>query len=400
MAVSSSRSTDRSTESTPSESREPLVVVQLLDEGPEIPVPEGMTRAEWATERIRWQNPRIRALLGCIRLLGGVQESNYAILHCSPDRLLEIFSKVRQVSVLIRTEVAPLLAHPSPVSALEDARQRIEVALDFLSRTVLVELNESPSRSQAPHEITPVDMLALRKLLCVSIGKLNAFLQDSFGELLANDPRSSRNADYFLSKRFPQDLEEAEWLQSTVMGLYEYLQAFDLRRKRLFTPLITEIRHDLTLPTDNRWENAETLLGIVLEVLTPKLKEVLALRGIRFYEMEILDRYAIDIPTHCQLLKEIYLTGRRATREMKAHSGPHRREREQSVEHLMICHEIFSRRMVELMEQIDQELRDLVAFVPIWLDSIDKRRALLLRRGTDTDPTPPPTSKDTAPIPT
>ena len=49
----------------------------------------------------------------------------------------------------------------------------------------------------------------------------------------------------------------------------------------------------------------------------------------------------------------------------------------------MICHGVFSRRMAFLMSELDKELRDLMAFIPIWLDSISMRRALVLKRTVD-----------------
>ena len=99
-------------------------------------LPEGVTPADWALERTRWQNPRIRAFLGCIHHLEGVLESNYAILHCSPDRLLEIWSKVRHVSELIRKRLAPLLKAPSKIPQIEAARQSAEMSLELLSSNV------------------------------------------------------------------------------------------------------------------------------------------------------------------------------------------------------------------------------------------------------------------------
>ena len=35
------------------------------------------------------------------------------------------------------------------------------------------------------------------------------------------------------------------------------------------------------------------------------------------------------------------------------------------------------------LEQAAKELRDLMAFIPIWLDSISMRRALVLKRSSD-----------------
>jgi hypothetical protein len=95
----------------------------------QIPLPEGVTALDWALERVNYQNPRIRSYLGSIRVIEGVLESNYALLHCSPERLLDIWSKVRQVSYLIRTQLAPLLEMPSRIPRLEEARQSAGMAL-------------------------------------------------------------------------------------------------------------------------------------------------------------------------------------------------------------------------------------------------------------------------------
>lgn len=169
-----------------------------------IPLPEGITLAEWSRERTYWQNPRLRAFLGCIRLLGSVMESNYAILHCSPERLLEIWRKVREVADLMLTQIGPLLDSPSALPGLEEARSHAEVSLTMLADTVLADL------SRFPLDEVPADqMMEMRKLLCVSIGKMHAFLQDTFGQLVAGDPRSVHDADYFLSKRFPQEIGRA-----------------------------------------------------------------------------------------------------------------------------------------------------------------------------------------------
>ena len=76
----------------------------------EVELPEGVTTADWGLERVRVQNPSIRSYLGCIRLLEEVLDSNYAILHCSPERLLKIRRQVDQVCQLMRLELLPTLA--------------------------------------------------------------------------------------------------------------------------------------------------------------------------------------------------------------------------------------------------------------------------------------------------
>ena len=63
----------------------------------DVELPDGVTTADWGLERVRVQNPSIRSYLGCIRLLEEVLDSNYAILNCSPERLLKIWRQVEQV---------------------------------------------------------------------------------------------------------------------------------------------------------------------------------------------------------------------------------------------------------------------------------------------------------------
>ena len=344
----------------------------------EIPLPDGVTVADWSRERTYWQNPRIRAFLGCIRMLGGVMESNYAILHCSPERLAEIWRKVREVSDLLLTQLAPLLDNPSPFPALEDARAHAEVSLTMLADTVLADLEKFPVG-----ELPAERLMEVRKLLCVSIGKIHAFLQDTFGQIMAGDPRSQHDADYFLSRRFPQDVEEAEWLHATVEKLKVFLTDLDRQRAQRLAPVIRSIREEQSVPTERSWVETQKMLDMVVVSLTPKLKEVLALRGIRFHEMEIIDRYTVDLPVRCNVATTLWSTARHAGDRIKANAGSSRPEREQAVRDLMLCHNVFAERLVQLLADIDKTLRDLMAFVPLWLDGIEMRRALLLKRSVD-----------------
>ena len=352
----------------------PTKAKQVIQVGnQQIALPAGVTVSDWALERVSWQNPRIRAFLGCIRLLEGVLESNYAILHCSPERLLDIWVKVRRVSELIRTKILPLLRSTSCIPSLESARQSAEMSLAMLEKQVLVGLDRFP-------ESVPPDQLGeIRKLLCVSIGQLHAFLQDTFGELMACDPRSVHDADYFLSRRFLSDIEEAEWLHSTVDRLQVYLKRLEQVRPLHLSLLAERMKRDEAIPGRQGWEGTAVFLEVLLDGLAHKLREVLALRGVRFHELEILDRYALDIPTRCKMLLELHAAGLEAIESIEP-IGP---GDETARLALARCHAVFSRRISSLIVEVDQSLRDLLAFIPLWLTGIERRRALLLRRTSE-----------------
>jgi hypothetical protein len=352
----------------------------------QVSLPEGVSVTDWASERVNAQNPRIRAFLGCIRLLDGVLESNYAILHCSPERLLDIWQKVRKITDLIRHRIGPLLDAPSKIPPLEDARQNAQSSLDLLERHVLREIDKFPE------QVAPDQLMEIRKLLCICIGQIHSFLQDTFGEVMAQDPRSLHDADYFLSKRFPKDIEEAEWLHATLTRLRVYLNKLDQVRPQHLTLLAEQMRREETLPSRQAWRGTKFFLEILLNGLTPKLKEILPLRGVRFYEMELLDRYAMDLPTRCRIGIELHEVGSETLEAMKAtsaasgasgSSGASRSDREQGVRDLLACHAVLSRRVAALLTEIDKLLQDLVAFVPLWLEAVEKRRALLLKKSLE-----------------
>lgn len=342
-----------------------------------VSLPDGVTALDWALERINYQNPRIRSFLGCIRLIEGVLESNYALLHCSPERLLDIWGKVRQVAHLIRKQLAPLLETPSRIPRLEEARQTAEMALSMHETHVLRGLDRFQD------EVNPDQLMEVRKLLCVSIGQIHSFLHDTFGAVMAADPRSLHDADYFLSRRFPRDIEEAEWLHATLVRLGHYLEELEKERSARLTEIARRMRRDDTVPSAETWEPTAGFLKVLLSGLTPKLKELLALRGIRFYEMEILDRHAFEIPHRCRLVLELHATVTGAIEGIKTAVGASQPEKEQGVRDLIHCHAAFGRQIAARLEEIDTVLRDLVAFVPLWVEAVEKRRALLLKRSID-----------------
>jgi hypothetical protein len=343
----------------------------------QVALPKGVSTSQWRLEKYRWQNPRIRSLIGCIKMLESVMESNYAILHCSPARLHEVWRQVRQVAQMIRSDLGALLDYPSVVPELERARFSVLQSLEMLDQTTLQELEKFP-------EDVPADRrIEVRKVLCVSLGKLHAFLQDTFGEILAADPRSSQDSDYFLSRRFPRDIEEAEWLFASVAELEVYCRELENVRYERLTRVVSAMRREDSLAASRTWEELKEFLAELTDNLAPRLNEILALRGIRFDEMEILDDYALQIPTKSRLVVELAETGRRAIEVVKKALGESEAQKEQNLRDLMELHAVMSRRVTSLLSAIDRSLQDLWVFVPIWLQNIERRRALILNREPD-----------------
>jgi hypothetical protein len=340
----------------------------------EVELPEGVTAADWGLERVRAQNPSIRSYLGCIRLLEEVLDSNYAILHCSPDRLTKIWHQVEQVCQLMRSELLPTLEEPSVIPSLDEARRHARASFQALAETVLTAI-EKYDRSLRPDQLPEV-----RKLLCLSIGKIHAFLRDTFGEIVANDPRSRHDADYFLSRRFAQDIEESEWLYSSVYELDELLDGLEKACSAEFKDLLAKMRKERMIPPEGEWEQARKLLDILLGDLMPKLKEVLSLRGIRVNDMESLEAHASVISTDCRSLMEVYAVGRQVIEHLKGVGGPTLSEREQRVKDLITCHRVLSGRIMELLTKLHASLRDLAKHIADSKAGIENRRALMLAK--------------------
>ena len=340
----------------------------------EIGLPEGVTAADWGLERVRTQNPSIRSYLGCIRLLEEVLDSNYAILHCSPERLVKIWRQVEQVCQLMRSELLPTLEEPSTIPGLDEARRHAEAAFWVLAETVLTPIE------RYDHSLRAEQLPEVRKLMCVSIGKIHAFLRDTFGEIVANDPRSRHDADYFLSKRFAQDIEESEWLYSAVYELDELLDGLEKACSAEFTDSLPRMRKERMIPPELEWEQTRKLLDILLGDLMPKLKEVLSLRGIRLNDMESLEAHASNISTDCRSLMEVYAIGRDVIEQLKGVGAPTLDDREQRVKDLIICHRVVSGRMIELLTRLHSSLRDLAKHIADSKAGIENRRALMLTK--------------------
>jgi hypothetical protein len=336
---------------------------------PLVALPQGVSLAEWSLEKVRVQNPRIKGLLGCIRRLEPATESNFALLNCSPHRLLEIWQQVQAAVAALRIEVAPLLAEPSVIPRLEVARAAAELGLRALDQTVLGALDAFPG------EPPPDRRDELRQALIRSIGELHTYLLDTFGVLVAADPRSQHNADYYLSRRFARDLEESQWLFDRVRELEGYLRSLDRQRTEALVALARAMQSEGVLPQRPRWEAIVELLDELKATVTSRLKETITLRGIRLDELRLLEFYVGELPARCDLLVTLFETGWVAIERIQPLAddevSANQCERDR-----LACHSALCERLVEELDATDELLHGLIAFVVFWRQAIAQRRAL------------------------
>jgi len=330
---------------------------------------------EWHLEKVRWQNPRIRALLGSVRSLGDVPENNFAILHCSPTRLIEIWNTVRTVCSVVQTKVTPLMEQPSALPDLDEAVRNARGTITFLDGEVFTHIARFPDRPEE-HQFDE-----LRRALCITIGKLHGFLVDTLGEILAADPRSQHDVDYFLARNFPRDVEESEWLHTSVRRLESELAHLNARRHSDLGSVIDTMAKSGLLPSPEAWQRLAAFLDTLESDFAPKLKTIAGLRAIRFGELEVLQAHARYLPESCQMVGELYTTAGIVLDTLTASLDGGRSQATHPVAadvERVLCSRILTRLRI-----VEDELRDLATFAPLWLSSIEKRRALMLRQKDD-----------------
>ena len=331
-------------------------------------LPQDVNEAEWEEERKRFQNPRIRAFAGCLRKIDEVLESDYAFLHCSPERLQHIWDTVLDVATTLRNEIRPLLDTPSQISRLEDARTSAANALDMLTSDLLAKIDSYP------RQLNEDRLPEVRRLLCATIGQLHGFLRDTLSRLLDSDLREM-GSDYLLSKRLPRDLEEAEWLYASVERLREYLLGFESDKQRHLSEVADWIQREKVVPTDELWAGAKACLDEALKVLVPRLKEARALQGLRYDDGQMLDRFVMELPVECQIVIELQVLGSELADRMASAVGgaSHQAPLVQELNAML------SSRIGRQLGKLDRLLQDLTAFVAMWIDGIGQRRALQFR---------------------
>jgi hypothetical protein len=332
-------------------------------------LPPGVTLAAWALERNRWQNPRIRAFMGCIRLIEEVQESNFAILHCSPARLARMWERIQQVVHAIKNDIAPLLKPHSAIPKLEAALREVQLKTRFLDRELLRELqllSEKPSDDELDN---------IRPTICVAMGKLYTFLLDTLGELLSGDPRSQFDADYFLSRKFSKDVEESEWLHLSVTRLEQYLRRIDDQAQALLVLVAERLAAHRRVPTPEQWRETSLFLEELTNTLAPMLRKIIGLGGIRIDELLIIEAHSRKIPANCHVLNELFDT---ACATLSA-LGAEQPSATSNLPGLKVAHAVMSTRIVGRMRDLEHQIGDLVAFIPLWRTGLSQRRALMLR---------------------
>jgi hypothetical protein len=320
-------------------------------------LPEGVTAEMWNEEKTRFQNPRIRAFLACNQRLERVRDSNYAILHCSPARVAEIITVLRELAAMIRAELRPLVAVPSCIPDLEQARASIEGYVAGIEREVLAEIDRLPTQLREDR------LGGVRKAICVWIGKLHAFLADGESAILAADPRGQRVPETRAPKRSPRDAEEAAWLHASVLRLQAVIEGMEDRRE---AALVKHAAHVVRAARVLDRDESEATIGFVAGLrdnLVPRLREVLNLRGIRAAEIELLEGHAAGLLQQCAVALELQSLGEAFAAEAATD------ERAAA---------IVAARQAETLRAVSRRVLDLGTFVTIWQQLIAKRRSLLL----------------------
>jgi hypothetical protein len=330
-----------------------------------------ITPLEWAIEKERWQNPRIRVLLGSVRSRENVLESNFAILHCSPTRLLQIWDTVRAVCWVVQTKITPLIEQPSSLEELDEAVRNARDTLTFLEDEVFAQLDDFPARPEEDQ------FDELRRSLCISIGKLHAFLVNTLGEILAADPRSQHDVDYFLARKFPRDVEESEWLQTSVYRLNTELEKLNSQRREDLGAVIDAMAKSGRLPPAEDWQRLTAFLVALEADFARELKSIAGLRAIRIGELEVLQAHARDLPESCRVACELYATAGAVLDKLTASLDGN----DQATDSEMAAdvERVLCSRITTCLRAIEDELRDLATFIPLWISNLEKRRALMLR---------------------
>ncbi|MCW8984024.1 MAG: hypothetical protein OQK55_01675, partial [Thermoanaerobaculales bacterium] len=93
-------------------------------------------------------------------------------------------------------------------------------------------------------------------------------------------------------------------------------------------------------------------------------------------ELEVLQAHARDLPESCRVVAELYLTAGVVLDTLRDDSQAPRGVAADT-------ERVLCSRIITCLRAVEDELRDLATFIPLWLSSIEKRRALMLRPKDD-----------------
>lgn len=324
-------------------------------------LPDGVSAADWALERVRTQNPCIRTILRCLHLLERVDTFTYYILHCSPSQLAQVRQQVVRVVTLFDQEGIPRLRESSCIPELGRARAAVLESWEGLTAEGLarIEGGEGGGASTSP---------AARRALSHTIGRLEGLLEDAFGRLMAADPRSRRDADYFLSQQFARHVTETETLYGQVYDLQAFLEAQGTVGTRAVNALAALLIRGAAPSVRAAWAPVVQFLRLVREELLPRLGALVVMQGIRFNEARVLDELGVGL----RVLVEVIGEQQRNLTEIEARSA---REGAVSEGGSRL---IVSQRLAKSLLDFETKYRTLREFMPSWLHNLEARRALML----------------------
>jgi hypothetical protein len=144
----------------------------------------------------------------------------------------------------------------------------------------------------------------------------------------------------------------------------------------LLTETLQRVSRERRIPTRAEWADTDAFLERLESDLAVQLREVTGLKGIRLDELDLLTHYANEIPALTRIISELYASDLEAIEAIEDSID------EEGFESLQ---QILSERLIPLVSSLDDALRDLGVFIPLWRRGISQRRALLLRPPEDRD---------------
>jgi hypothetical protein len=114
-------------------------------------------------------------------------------------------------------------------------------------------------------------------------------------------------------------------------------------------------------------------------VVRRRHRKVTALNGIRLEELDLLTNYAHEIPTVSRIIAELYESSLGAIEKLRAEHNATAVADPLAKAALKALHDTLCDRLLPQIRSLDDYLRDLTIFIPLWRRGISQRRALLLK---------------------